>query len=301
MRKIKIFRKIHYQIFISSCIIILIIWSTLLYFLFNSYKNSVMSETKENASSLLYMFSLLSVPGILSDNVLQLQNITDNIISRREVKLAEILREGKDDIVSSKFEEEYLKEFNKERDKFLSLKGEDRILRNTYYRNEPVIDLGIPVKGISPGNVCIRIVYSLNDARRKINSFRNTLIYIGLLSVVIAFFLSYFLAKRITEPIKVITDAFGRFGKGERDIHLEIKSKNETRLLGDAFNKMVSDFKILEQERIKDERLKTLKRISKDMAKAMRNPIYSLYLILQMFQSSQRDRKTINKAVEIYN
>jgi len=301
MNRLKIFSTIQYQIFSSFCIIILIIWSGLLFLLYNSYKKSILNETENTARNMIYMLSLLSVPAILSDDYLLLQHFTDNIVSRKEVKLAQIIRENNDDITSHELDEEYLNELDIDREKLLSLEEEEIYRNHMSYEGEPVIDFGLPVDDITPQRVSVRIIYSLRDTYRIINSYRNTLITIGLLAIFIAFIFSYFVAKKITEPIKAVADAFEGFGMGERDIYLEIKSNNETRLLGDAFNKMVEDFRILEKEKIKDERLKTLKRISGDMARAMRNPIYSLYSVLQMFQSTPQDPRVTKKAVEIYN
>jgi len=301
MNRSGIFNTIQSQIFISFCIIIAIIWTGLLLVLYNSYKTNILRETRSNAENIIEMFTLLSVPYILSEDYLGLQHITDNLTARKEIKFAHVICENKEDVISHKLTEESLRKFQSERELFLAQEGGINTSETVMSSGEKVLDIASIVRDVSPQKVCIRILYSLEDTYALINSYRNRMLLIGLMAVVVAFGFSYFIARRITWPIKIITEAFGVFGMGERNIHLDIRSNNETRFLGEAFNKMVQDFIILEKEQLRDERLKTLKRISKDMAKAMRSPIYSLYSVVQMFQVFPQDPKVMKKAVEIYN
>jgi len=104
------------------------------------------------------------------------------------------------------------------------------------------------------------------DARKRIINTNIFLLHLlGFTSF--AGFLSFFLARTITDPIKVLRNATAKIAKGEF-VKVKVKSKDEFGELAKSFNKMVEDLK-KSQERLKErtkelrEKVKELERFQK--------------------------------------
>jgi nitrogen fixation/metabolism regulation signal transduction histidine kinase len=65
-------------------------------------------------------------------------------------------------------------------------------------------------------------------------------IVIGLVAVVLA----VVMGKRITNPLKKLTEVAGKVSMGELDHTIDIKTKDEIADLGEAFQRMINAFKM---------------------------------------------------------
>ncbi len=66
-------------------------------------------------------------------------------------------------------------------------------------------------------------------------------VLVMLLSFILAIMLSIYLSKKITRPIIYLRDATRKIGKGNLDIKIEVKSKDEIGELAESFNQMAED------------------------------------------------------------
>ncbi len=76
----------------------------------------------------------------------------------------------------------------------------------------------------------------------------NYLIIMGLglaASVVVILILGTIISKRITLPLEQLTEAAGRFSRGEFETRVFISEKNELQTLGDTFNKMAQQLQVV--------------------------------------------------------
>jgi PAS domain S-box-containing protein len=84
---------------------------------------------------------------------------------------------------------------------------------------------------------------SLKNENKKANQSAKYSLIINLSAVifviVISLILGLMLAERITNPIIQLKDAAAKIGKGEFDIKVDIKTRDELSILADAFNQMV--------------------------------------------------------------
>ncbi|MDD3840977.1 MAG: sensor histidine kinase, partial [Clostridia bacterium] len=93
---------------------------------------------------------------------------------------------------------------------------------------------------------------------------RNFFLIMGIISLVIAIFLSILITRQILYPVNELTDAMNRFEDGEMDVSIDIKKNNEIGDLGKTFNHMVRVINNLikqnqkEQEQIRKSELKAL-------------------------------------------
>lgn len=70
-----------------------------------------------------------------------------------------------------------------------------------------------------------------------------------LVSLIISFFLVYVLSKRITNPLKQITEAARKISSGNWKTRIHLKGNDEVTVLADSFNQMVDNLENLEKMR----------------------------------------------------
>jgi signal transduction histidine kinase len=143
-------------------------------------------------------------------------------------------------------------------------------------------DIG-PVPGLFPpgGTIIAGTLYvipvesdpfSATNLLKAINVF---LVTGGILAIVVATFITFILARRISQPIRVLTLAVSRLGKGDFSQRVEIKDKSEVGELANTFNSMADNL----------ERSETLRRhIVTDVAHELRTPVSNIRGQLEAIQ-----------------
>jgi signal transduction histidine kinase len=97
----------------------------------------------------------------------------------------------------------------------------------------------------------------------------------GLLAIATAFLLTFFLSRRILAPVKALTSAARKFGKGDFSHRVDFKDKGEMGELGRSFNTMADDL----------ERNENLRRnMVADVAHELRTPLSNLRGYLEAIQ-----------------
>ena len=92
-------------------------------------------------------------------------------------------------------------------------------------------------------------------------------IRVGLIAIVIAIFLAYFLSRRILSPVKALTRAARQFGKGDFSSRVDYHGKGEMGELAASFNSMAQNLEKNEQIR---------RNLVADVAHELRTPISNL-------------------------
>jgi len=117
---------------------------------------------------------------------------------------------------------------------------------------------------ISPASSTAVDIASLQILYKAIGRF---LLWGGLVAIVIALLITFFLSRRILAPIKALTLTAGRLGKGDFSQRVQFKGKDEVGELGRAFNSMASDLERAEQLR---------RNMVADVAHELRTPLSNL-------------------------
>lgn len=97
-----------------------------------------------------------------------------------------------------------------------------------------------------------------NEATASINTLRNKLILLSLLTALTLFVLTYTISKRITRPLVRLRKAAADLGSGNTYAILPVESLDETGELTEAFNQMSVNLK-LKDEALKAERINRVK------------------------------------------
>jgi methyl-accepting chemotaxis protein len=106
-----------------------------------------------------------------------------------------------------------------------------------------------PVGEYAGMGLSVASVISDSELHEEANSMRNTIIIIALIAILVAVVLSYWVARMITKPMKDLQDAADKISKGDMEVAINIKSKDEVGDLAESFNRMVQAVKYLMQDK----------------------------------------------------
>ncbi|MBN1898351.1 MAG: HAMP domain-containing protein [Spirochaetes bacterium] len=128
-----------------------------------------------------------------------------------------------------------------------------------------------------------------------------TVITVGLFIILIAITASYFIAKGITEPIKVLLDGTRNIARGNLDFEIKYNAKDEIKLLINAFNQMTRDLKASKQALFHAQRIAAWRDIARKIAHEIKNPLTPIKLSAERLlkKADSKDfKKILNKSVK---
>jgi signal transduction histidine kinase len=113
----------------------------------------------------------------------------------------------------------------------------------------------------------------------------------GLIAVILAFVLSYFLSQRILSPVKALTGAARQLGSGNLSHRVHVKDKSELGELAETFNSMANNLERAEELR---------KNMVADIAHELRTPLSNIkgYLEATLDGVVEANEDTIRKLDE---
>ena len=103
-----------------------------------------------------------------------------------------------------------------------------------------------------------------NGGQHLIDRLNNAALIAALVAGVLAFILAFFLAYRIMRPVKELTRAAERLGKGDLSQRVKVTGKDELAVLAASFNRMADSLQDSEEKR---------RSMTSDIAHELRNPL----------------------------
>jgi signal transduction histidine kinase len=145
------------------------------------------------------------------------------------------------------------------------------ILGETFYANKPGLPIIPPWREDTIGTIYIDPLEASDANRSALEITYNTtgrfFLWGGLIAVVIAVLLTLILSRRILAPVKALTDAARKFGKGNFSQRVYSKDKGEVGELANSFNSMADNLENTEQLR---------RNMVADVAHELRTPLSNL-------------------------
>lgn len=155
----------------------------------------------------------------------------------------------------------------------LAATGTDGIIESDDYRNIPVLAAFRHIRVASDlgWGMVVKIDQTEIFAPLQRELLRTVLIGLG--SMIMTIILTIFIARRITDPIRSISDAAEEIAKGNLNIQVPVVGSYETSTAAKTFNIMVKRIKDVQEEMTRQERLVTLGQFSGNISHELRNPL----------------------------
>jgi PAS domain S-box-containing protein len=115
------------------------------------------------------------------------------------------------------------------------LKQQSGVTEAYDYRNVPAF---VVYRWLPDRNLCLIVKMDQVEAYRPVRSFGGTIAAISALALLAAAALAYALARSLTRPILALQEGATRFGRGELDVRLDNRARDELGQLAGEFNRM---------------------------------------------------------------
>ncbi|WMJ79844.1 HAMP domain-containing sensor histidine kinase [Clostridium sp. MB40-C1] len=117
--------------------------------------------------------------------------------------------------------------------------------------NETLMSVAYPLKKQDKIEGVLRFITSMEKVDKTIKEISNFLILIGLSVILLSSIISIFVSKKITKPIKIITDGAEKMASGNLEEKIKKTTNDELGKLTDTLNYMSEE--ILKNEKLKNE------------------------------------------------
>ena len=113
-----------------------------------------------------------------------------------------------------------------------------------------LLDVAVPVyvEGSTAKWGTVRIGLSLAGMYEDLRRTRLTLLFIGLMAILLGWFGAVVLSRVVTGPVVQLTAATRKAARGDLDQRLEVKTSDELGVLAQSFNEMIRDIKLSREE-----------------------------------------------------
>ncbi|MEZ5404133.1 MAG: HAMP domain-containing sensor histidine kinase [Bryobacteraceae bacterium] len=133
----------------------------------------------------------------------------------------------------------------------------------------------IDLEGRPVGQLCV--LRSFDAARERIASMQNYLVLIWMCAVAIGLAISYFLARRIVQPIRLLDRGAAEVARQNYGFRVPEEGDDELGRLSHTFNSMCGSLQAARQELIRQERISTIGRMASSIVHDLRNPLAAIY------------------------
>jgi signal transduction histidine kinase len=121
------------------------------------------------------------------------------------------------------------------------------------------------------------ILRSFDQARDSIKSVQSYLILIWMCAVAIGLVVTYLLAHRIVQPVRMLDRAAAEVARQNYGFRVPAQGDDELGRLAATFNSMCASLQAARQELIRHERISTIGRMASSIVHDLRNPLAAIY------------------------
>lgn len=170
----------------------------------------------------------------------------------------------------------------------------DGVSEYAAYRR-PLVDL----EGKVTGELCV--FRSFDEARYRVSTLQRYLFLIWLCAVAAGLGISYLLARRIVQPVKMLDQAAGQVARQNYGFRVPVSGEDELGRLATTFNSMCESLQVAQQELIRQERISTIGRMASSIVHDLRNPLAAIYGGAEMMVDTDLSQVQVKRlALNIY-
>ncbi len=277
LKNISINFNIQTKFFLYFTLLSLSILSFVLLTIFYYQKQTILKTAQEKAFELTRILAYSSVNAVLLDDYTVLQMLIDSMSDSPDINSIAII-DTTGTVLASSAPELRGTRYNDELSK-KALTSDTFILENESTDNKNEIwNTAVIIYNLDKPIGTARLRYTIHDAYGELI---NTVVIIGLLSVLLSFILAYKLAKTFSKPIKEVVHLANEYGKGNFNAIIESKRRDEIGQLIIALNLLSQELQTLIEEKVNNENLMMLGEFSSFIMHDIKNPLAGIYLLAE--------------------
>ena len=259
--------------YFTSLVIIIVLFISITIFYFQ--KDTLLHQAQEKAISLTQTLAYTSLNAILTDDYIVLQMLIDSMSESSDI-LSITLLDTTGMIIASDIPERRGQIYS---DPVLEelLSSETFILKRVPSRDN-IWDAAFPIYQLNERIATARLRFTVEDTYQGL---LKTILFIGLLVILISIGFSYKFSRSISKPIKAVVQLADQYGKGNLEAWLETDRDDEIGQLVHSLNKLSNDLKTMIEEKITNESLILIGEFAAYILHDLKNPLSGIYLLSQ--------------------
>jgi signal transduction histidine kinase len=173
----------------------------------------------------------------------------------------------------------------------LTLEGAPSLLRTERIGGFSALVAYVPVRlgAVEPGILALPLAVKEREARATLEDFDRSMRLASLAFLALAAGLALSLSRRISGPIRDLTQATRRIAGGDLRTRVATVSRDELKNLVDSFNQMASDLERQRRDLERSNRLAAWAEMARQVAHEVKNPLTPIQLSTEHLQRVWRD------------
>lgn len=232
------------KVFLLIFISIFAVLSVFSYQAIELQKKSILENFKSNAKGIASSITYVNTDYMVIDDEIKLLEFSyEYIQTSKELQALSISRKNGNSIIvtKTKWSVEKNLEQNFDFEEEASIMYSKFAQKNVFAYKYPII-----LSGIKWGWIDLEL--SLDEYDKKLNSMYKQFMYLAITMLIVAFFVSYYIAKMVSKPIVKLEQVSEIISNGDLSKRVEINSSDEIGRLTKSFNKMVDNLEQSQQK-----------------------------------------------------
>jgi len=200
-------------------------------------ESAILGTARENGLRLVTIFAFSSVPALVADDFLGLRQLVNSLGTEADVRYAMILDLQGRVLIHTLVRETgavYQDPLTRR-----SLAAAGPLFQEVRTpQGEILYDFATPVLVLNQPRAVARIGISIADEMRLIRRTRNTILSLGVLTLVAGLLYAHLQARRLTRPIQALALAARSVARGDLGHRISLHRQDEVGELAEAFNRM---------------------------------------------------------------
>ncbi len=203
---------------------------------------AILGTARENGLTLVTIFAFSSVPALVADDFIGMRQLVNSLAREGDVRYAMILDLDGRVLIHTSVKEtgaRYQDPLTRR-----ALAATTPLLQEVRTpRGEILYDFATPVLILNQRRAIARIGVSIADEIRLIRETRNTVLSLGVLTLISGLLYAHFQARRLTRPIQALSRGARAVALGELSHQITLERQDEVGHLAEAFNRMAESLR----------------------------------------------------------
>ncbi|HSB72087.1 MAG TPA: ATP-binding protein [Candidatus Methylomirabilis sp.] len=206
-------------------------------------ESAILGMTRDNGLNLVTTFAFSSVQALVADDYLGLRQMVNSLTRDESTRYAMILDLDGRVLIHNRAKETGLVYHDPLTRR--ALEASSPLVQETRGRDgEIVYDFTAPVLVLNQRRAVARLGVSIKDELRLIRRTRNTILGLGVLTLITGLVWAHLQARRLTRPIQALARGAAAVAQGDLALRIPLERRDEVGHLAEAFNTMAESLQV---------------------------------------------------------